>query len=200
MKKLWIFFMTVGIIALASCEKTDDLMDAQTQDEHELVSSSLYSLKNAPSQPGNKGGITQFRAHMTGDQEVVEEPVITNATGQARFQLSRDGTGLQFRLIVANIQNVTMAHIHLGAPGVNGPVVVWLYPEGPPAALLPGSTSGILATGVITHENLVGPLAGQSLEDLVDLLRTGETYVNVHTQQYPAGEIRGQIVLTGPGH
>jgi hypothetical protein len=39
----------------------------------------------------------------------------------------------------------------------------------------------------------MGPLAGGSLDDLVHLIRTGQAYVNVHTEQYPAGEIRGQI-------
>jgi hypothetical protein len=113
------------------------------------------------------------------------------------FRLSRNGSELHYRLIVANIQNVTMTHIHLAPPGVNGPVVAWLYPDGPPAELIPGRSSGILATGVITAEDLVGPLAGATLADLLEEMRAGNTYVNVHTSQYPAGEIRGQIRPAG---
>lgn len=94
---------------------------------------------------------------------------------------------------VANSQNVTMAHIHLAPAGVNGPVVVWLYPDAPPAQLLPGPSSGVLAVGTITEADLVGPLAGASLADLLDAMRAGNTYVNVHTEQYPGGEVRGQI-------
>lgn len=88
-------------------------------------------------------------------------PVDTRARGQAIFQLSADGTELTFRLMAANIQNVTQAHIHVGAVGVNGPVVVWLYPEGPPAELIQGRFAGVLAEGTIIADSLVGPLAGQ---------------------------------------
>jgi hypothetical protein len=137
-----------------------------------------------------------FTAHLTGDEEV--PPVETDATGQTVFQLSRDGTEISYRLIVANIENVTQAHIHLGPAGVNGPVVVWLYPEGPPAQLIPGRFSGVLATGTITADDLVGPLAGMSLSDLLAAMQAGNTYVNVHTSQFPAGEVRGQIAARGP--
>ena len=133
-----------------------------------------------------------FRAHLTGDEEV--PPVETLATGQTVFQLSRDGSELHYRLIVANIENVAQAHIHVGAPGVNGPVVAWLYPEeGPPPQLIPGRFDGVLATGTITADDLVGPLEGATMEELVAEIAAGNTYVNVHTSQFPGGEIRGQI-------
>jgi hypothetical protein len=132
-----------------------------------------------------------FTAALSGANEV--PPNESRARGQAVFQLSQDGTEVSYRLIVANLQNVTMAHIHLGQEGVNGPVVVWLYPSGPPAQLIPGQTSGVLATGVITEASLVGQLAGQPLSALVDRMRDATVYVNVHTSQFPPGEIRGQI-------
>jgi hypothetical protein len=132
-----------------------------------------------------------FVAPMSGAQEV--HAVDTLARGQAVFRLSADGRSIDYRLIVANIQNVTMAHIHLAPAGVNGPVVAWLYPAGPPPQLIPGRSSGILATGTITEDDLVGPLAGAGLEELLEQMRAGGTYVNVHTEQYPPGEIRGQI-------
>ena len=132
-----------------------------------------------------------FRAHLSGDEEV--PPADTRAQGQAIFQLSADGTELSFKLIVANIENVTMAHIHQGARGVNGPVVAWLYPDGPPPQLIAGRFNGVLAEGALGEAALVGPLAGEPFEALVELIRDGEAYVNVHTQQFPAGEVRGQI-------
>ena len=132
-----------------------------------------------------------FRAHLDGDSEVHE--VVTRARGQAQFQLSNDGASISYKLIVANIENVTMAHIHLAPAEVNGPVVVWLYPSGPPPDLIEGRFSGVLAEGVITDDSLTGPLAGATLDDLLDEIRSGNAYVNVHTSQYGAGEIRGQI-------
>jgi hypothetical protein len=142
---------------------------------------------------GQTVGQRTFVAHLTGAAEVADPPVETRATGQAIFRLSRDGTELDYRLIVANIEDVTMSHIHLAPAGANGPVAAWLYPDGPPPQLLPGRSSGVLAVGTIRAEDLVGPLAGMDLDDLVDALRAGDAYVNVHTSAYPAGEIRGQI-------
>jgi hypothetical protein len=136
-------------------------------------------------------GPRNFRAHLNGAQEV--PPADTRAQGQAIFRLSKDGESLHYKLIVANIENVTMAHIHLAPAGVNGPVVAWLYPAGPPPQLIEGRFNGVLAEGVITAADLVGPLAGADLGDLVDEIVAGNTYVNVHTSQFPGGEVRGQI-------
>jgi hypothetical protein len=133
----------------------------------------------------------RFSAHMTGAQEV--PPNDSRAQGQANFRLADDGLALHYRLIVANIENVTQVHIHNAPAGANGPVVAWLYPDGPPAQLIPGRTGGVLATGTITADDLVGPMAGKSLSILIDELRAGNAYVNVHTSQFPPGEIRGQI-------
>jgi len=155
-----------------------------------LLGACLF-LAAVPTVWAQGGQNRNFTAHLSGGQEVPSAD--TNATGQAIFKLSKDGTRLDYRVIVANIENVTMAHIHLAPAGANGPVVVWLYPEGPPPQRIEGRTQGTLAQGTITEGDLVGPLAGQRLADLLDELVAGNAYVNVHTSQYPAGEIRGQI-------
>jgi hypothetical protein len=149
-----------------------------------LVTAGLPALADPPEQ-------RNFRAHLSGDEEV--PPVDTRAQGQAIFQLSKDGTELHYKLIVANIEDVTMAHIHLAPRGRNGGVVVWLYPEAPPPQLIPGRTQGVLAEGVITASDLVGPLAGMDLSDLIGAINAGNTYVNVHTTAFPGGEVRGQV-------
>lgn len=132
-----------------------------------------------------------FHANLSGAEQV--PPVTTAATGTATFQLSADGKRLTYTLTVDKADNVIMAHIHLGAKGANGPVVVWLYPAHPPEKLKPGSFSGTLAKGTITAVNLTGPLKGKTIADLVARIQSGDTYVNVHTQAHPEGEIRGQI-------
>jgi hypothetical protein len=134
---------------------------------------------------------TNFQAHLSGKEQV--PPADTKAQGEATFKLSKDGDSIHYKLTVANIENVNMAHIHEGAAGANGPVVVWLYPSSPPAKLISGKSNGVLAEGTITSANLTGPLAGKSLTDLLNDIKTGKAYVNVHTTQYPGGEIRGQI-------
>jgi hypothetical protein len=81
----------------------------------------------------------------------------------------------------------------LAPPGVPGPGIAWLYPAAPPAQHIPGRFQGVLAEGVITDANVVGPLAGQGVAALVAAIRVGNAYANVHTVQFPPGEIRGQI-------
>ena len=92
-----------------------------------------------------------------------------------------DGT-VSFKLIVANIRNVTMAHIHVAQRGVAGPIRQWLYPSGPPPQLRPGRTDGTLAEGTFTPT-----------PELLAAIESGGAYVNVHTLQHPGGEIRGQL-------
>lgn len=145
-----------------------------------------------------------FTAHLDGGQEVpIRE---TTAQGQAIFKVTPDGTGVEYKVIVANIQNVVAAHIHLGAAGTNGPIVAFLYGMVPPGG---GRTDGILAEGTITAGNLIGPLAGASMETLLSLMRDGLIYVNVHTNDgvpptnegpgdFPGGEVRGQLRPNGP--
>jgi hypothetical protein len=159
-----------------------------------LVILSLTSLAAAPA-----GNNRNFVAHLAGDHEV--PPNSSLAQGQAIFHLSKDGSELHYKLIVANIENVVAAHIHLGAPNENGGVVAFLYGPAPAGG---GRTNGVLATGTITSADLVGALAGQSLSALVDEMVAGNAYVNVHTNDgnsqtsgepgdIPSGEIRGQI-------
>jgi hypothetical protein len=121
-----------------------------------------------------------FIAHLVGDQET--PPNASPAQGEVIMHLNADGT-VSYRLIVANINDVTMAHIHVAPRGVPGPIKQWLYPvSGPPPKLLPGRTDGVLAEGTFT------PTAA-----LLAAIENGDAYVNVHTVAHPGGEIRGQL-------
>jgi CHRD domain len=82
-----------------------------------------------------------------------------------------------------------MAHIHSGKAGENGPVVVWLYNSTTPS----GPINGMLSQGNTTANDLVGPLKGKQMSDLVKLINDGQAYANIHTESNPKGEIRGQI-------
>ena len=145
-----------------------------------------------------------WSVHANGGQEVPARD--TRGQAQAIFHLSKDGDSLEYKLIAANIENVFMAHIHMQVPGQNGPIVVWLYPSTTPVPgpFGAGRTDGVLATGTITTANLVGPLSGHPLSDLVEAMTTGNAYVNLHTNDgvdgvdtgagdFPGGEIRADI-------
>ena len=132
-----------------------------------------------------------YGTHMTGAEETPARP--SEAQGQLILTPREDGTALAYKLVVAKIENATQAHIHLSPPGAPGPVIAWLYPSAPPAVLIPGRFNGVLAEGVITDASVVGPLAGQGVAGLVAAIRAGNAYANVHTTQFPPGEIRGQV-------
>jgi CHRD domain len=94
---------------------------------------------------------------------------------------------------VHELGDITMAHIHIGMTGENGPVVVWLYPRDGKPALIKGVKDGELAKGEITEASLEGPEKGKPLSALVKAMRDGDAYVNLHTAEHKDGEIRGQI-------
>jgi CHRD domain len=128
-----------------------------------------------------------FHAKLTGNDEVPS--VKTKASGDVKFKLSSDGKTLSYTLHVKNILNATVAHIHRGMKGKSGPPLVNLF-TGPNKE---GKFSGDLAMGTITANELSGDLMGKSLDDLVQIIKADDAYVNVHTDANPNGEIRGQI-------
>lgn len=131
-------------------------------------------------------------ARMTGAARA--EPIETDARGATVFTQEDDGT-LGYELYVAGIENVTQAHIHMAPEGESGPIVQWLHPSADATEPEPveGTFEGLLASDTITGENLAGPMEGATLDDLVSEMEAGNTYVNVHTEANPPGEIRGQI-------
>ncbi len=128
-----------------------------------------------------------FRTHLSGGEEV--PPVGTPARGQIIIEVNDAETQIHYELRVANIEDVTQAHIHLAPSGANGSVVLFLF-----GFVGEGVTrNGLLSATTRTTADLVGPLMGQPLSALINEIRSGNAYVNVHTVVNPAGEIRGQL-------
>lgn len=115
--------------------------------------------------------------------------VKTKAKGDADFKLSNDRKEMTYKVTVKDIQNPTAAHIHNGKKGAIGPPVANLF-TGPKKQ---GKFSGVLAEGTLTEKDLTGDLKGKTLDALVDLIKSDSAYVNVHTEAFPDGEIRGQL-------
>jgi hypothetical protein len=145
---------------------------------------------------GGAGTITSsigqqtFKTTLSGNGEV--PPINTQATGSATFTVTTNKNSMSYQIHVINIDKVTMAHIHSGKIGQNGPVVVTLF-QSKAATTSSPVKNGILSQGTITSANLEGPLKGKQISDLVKLINDGNAYANVHTKQNPKGEIRGQI-------
>lgn len=128
-----------------------------------------------------------FTTQMSGSEEV--PPVDSLGSGTSEFNLSSDGSSIGYKLNVTGISGITAAHIHSGNVGENGPVIVTLFNSDTPT----DEINGLLSEGTISASDLEGPLEGKEISDLVSEMSNGVTYVNVHTQTNPDGEIRGQI-------
>jgi len=151
-----------------------------------VVLSVAVMLASCASLPGAQ---PQFKATLT-----AAPGVQSSALGEVTFRLSPDGQSLIYTLSVTNLKDVIMAHIHISsAPGQPGDVGVWLYPPKAPPKLKAGTFTGVLSKGTITAANFEGPLAGMTMADLVNRIKTGLAYVNVHTSACPDGEIQGTI-------
>lgn len=147
--------------------------------------------------PASAGAVTaDLAATLGGDQEV--PPVDTAATGTATVTIdtaAASGSQLCYDVTSTALEGgvVVGAHIHEGAVGVNGPVVVTLQ------AVIDGDGTG---TGCATDAEIDFAAAGDA--DIATLLadiaaNPQNYYVNVHTEGIPSGEIRGQLAVAGGG-
>ncbi|WP_309492509.1 CHRD domain-containing protein [Paenibacillus anseongensis] len=128
-----------------------------------------------------------YKAFLNGKNEV--PPVQTLSTGDAIFELNSSGSQLRFALILRNMSRATQAHIHLARPGRGGPIAACLF--GPNQFGISVRRGAI--RGILTNQDLVGPLQGKTLKDLITEFESGNAYVNVHTNRNSEGEIRGQV-------
>jgi CHRD domain len=129
-----------------------------------------------------------FKATLSGGQEV--PPVATDTAGMAFFRLDGAGTSLEFQLQVTEGVDVTQSHIHCAPAGENGPIVVFL--AGLHAAGLDVDGKWI-DNATINDSAIVNTACGATVAELAESMRSGNTYVNVHSLAFPAGEARGQI-------
>jgi hypothetical protein len=124
-----------------------------------------------------------FVAVMTGNEEV--PPVASTGNGLATFDIEDGNSQIDYEIAVDNVFNVLFAHIHVGDPGVNGPIIFNL-------ATAPfEKTSGTLTPADLAPAPAMGI---SNFADALAAIRDGRTYANVHTTQHPGGEVRGQII------
>lgn len=149
------------------------------------------------------GGSRRIEADLVG----YNEPPSVSTTGNGRFtaRINEQETEIDYVLTYDQLEGkVQQAHIHLGQRAVNGGIVVFLCTNlgNGPAGLQgsqpcpqSGSVQGrITAVDVTPNSGAVtqGIAAGEFAE-LVRAIRAGATYVNVHSDRWPGGEIRDQL-------
>ena len=155
----------------------------------------------------DKGKNGRIRARLVGVQEV--PAVSSKGSGEFVAEISNDDSKIDYTLTWKDLEGATVqqAHIHFGQHyAANGGIAVFFCSNlpSPPAntPACPGPASGELK-GVITAANVIGP-AGQGIAagefaELLRAIRTGNSYVNVHTDKHPGGEIRAQLNARGKG-
>lgn len=133
-----------------------------------------------PTQPAYGGPLT-------GAQEV--PAVVTTATGQGTAVISADGSTITYLVTYSGLSGTAnAAHIHTGAAGVSGGVIL-------PLAVGPSPMSGTLTAADFAASGSV-----TTFTQAVAAIRAGTTYFNIHTTANPGGEIRGQIVAAGDAY
>ena len=124
-----------------------------------------------------------YFADLNGAQE--NPPVATAATGKGIAVISADGSTVTYLVTFSGLSGaVNAAHIHTGAVGTNGGVILPLVPGASPM------------TGVLTSANFTAAGSVTTFAQAVAAIRAGTTYFNLHTTANPGGEIRGQIGVT----
>ena len=145
----------------------------------------------------------RLRAQLSGFQEV--PPRLTTGRGRFTAVIDRARTSVTFTLTYSDLTTpVLFSHIHFAQRGVNGGVMVFLCnntPEGPQPRPCP--SQGGTVSGTFTAEDVIGPgpddpatdqgIRPGSLDDVIRAILSGRTYVNVHSERWPPGEVRGQI-------
>ena len=128
-------------------------------------------------------------AVLSGGAEV--PPNASTATGTATFVYTTATNSLSYDVTFSGLSApATMSHIHFGLPGTTGPVILPFTSPGP----LP-VTSGSFA-GTLTSADLIPNAAAgiNNFADAIAAIQNHQTYINIHTSNFPGGEIRGQIV------
>jgi hypothetical protein len=139
------------------------------------------------------GDEASFSARLNGFREIPTLSV--RGSGQFSAEIAADGDSISYTLTYRNLTGPALfAHVHLGKPWVAAGVIAFLCGGGGQDPC-PGASGTV--TGTITADDVVGPedqgIAPGEFDELVRAMRAGATYVNVHTDAYPTGEIRGQI-------
>ena len=137
-----------------------------------------------------------FAAQLSGDQEV--PPIFTAATGVFTMDIQTGGAApvITFTLSFADLSApLAASHLHFAPPGVAGGVMIFLCGGGGQPAC-PAATAGTV-TGTLSAANVVGPAAqgitAGNFDAVLDIIREGIAYANMHDASFPAGEARGQV-------
>ena len=150
-----------------------------------LLVATTVTILNLASVQGQQG-VQSFSAALSGSANK------SNSTGTAKFLVNENNSQISYWINVTGIKKINQAHVHNGTTGQNGDIVVSLLSNSK-SAKGNATPPKIGFNGNITKGDLRGPMQGKEISDLITLMGNGNAYVNIHTDKYPKGAIRGQI-------
>lgn len=150
-----------------------------------LLVATTVTVLNLASVQGQQG-VQSFSAALSGSANK------SNSTGTAKFLVNDNNSKISYWINVTGIRKINQAHVHNGTTGQDGDIVVSLLSNSK-SAKGNATTPKIGFNGNITKDDLRGPMQGKDISDLITLMGNGSAYVNIHTDKYPKGAIRGQI-------
>ncbi|HET9478889.1 MAG TPA: CHRD domain-containing protein [Pyrinomonadaceae bacterium] len=164
------------------------------------VSIAVIALVSASTVVLAQGGFKRISEFLTGYEET-PSAVSTTGNGTFKARISNDGSQIEWELSYADLEGaVQQAHIHFGQKSVTGPITVFLCTNlgnGPeetqPCPAPPATISGTITAADVTAGAADKGIDAGELDELIDAIRAGATYVNVHSTRWPTGEIRSQI-------
>ena len=135
-----------------------------------------------------------FATLANGDQEV--PPVVTDTMSYYEITVDEGFTMMEYSLFVYDGVGIDRAHLHCGAAGQNGDLLVEFYNNAEGT-----DVDGLLAYGVKTNMDLMmagtdGNACGvNNIASLFAAMKNGTIYLNIHSLDVPSGVNRGQILL-----
>jgi hypothetical protein len=179
---------------------------AAMADDVHRDSGNVMSPEKDQHEQGGETGIQEATAALSGSQE---DPLVIATPGEGKFwaKINEDKEEIEYKLSYEELtSDAAAAHIHFGGKAQSGGIIAFLCNNGntnSDGADVPECPPGDgEINGVLTPESVIGP-ANQGInpgefEKLVEAIEEGVAYVNVHTEQFPNGEIRGQVELKEP--
>ena len=146
-----------------------------------------------------------IRVHLVGYQET-PLTINTAASGEFKIRIHNDGSAIDYEETYRDLSSsVLQSHIHFGRPAITGGIVLFLCtnltpPVGVPTPQPCPTTNPATITGTLTAADVIASTNGQGIDpgaagfaEMIQAIRTGSAYVNVHTTNHPSGEIRARL-------
>jgi streptogramin lyase len=130
-----------------------------------------------------------YDSTLSGDKQV--PPVETDVIGLMSITVPRSESEIKYKINITGASNITSAYMHMGKDGEDGEAVADLLMDSKKNKM--EKQTGVVIRGEVLDSDLIGSMNGKPLQDLINAITDGQTYVSINTPTHPKGEIRGHV-------